>query len=97
MNLIEEFLKQFDHNSNYVLSSITSDANKKIFVQRCYDVVNQASKQEDVRLARIIIINYAKMAQHRKNGWLSCEKDMSLLAYRTALDVLDSLIRKNTH
>lgn len=93
-SLNSEFLLQYDRNCNYVLHSVASFTNKKIFIQRCYDIVAEANRYEDIKLTRMLVLKYIKIAKQKTNGWFSYEKDMSLLAYNTALDVLDSLIKK---
>lgn len=89
-----EFLEQYDRNSNYVVNSIPADNNRKIFIQRCYDVINESSRLEDIQLTRIVVEKYIKLAKTRKNGWFKFEKDMSLLAYNVAMDVIESVIKR---
>lgn len=95
MRLNEEFIDRYNNHVDHVLKSVHGEGNKRVFLQASYDIIQGALRYDNIYLTKNLVKQYIGLSATKRNGWFRHEKTMMELASKLAMDVTDSVLRRN--
>jgi len=95
MSQNELFLQQFNYNLGWLYNRVETEANRKVFLDTCLDIIKKCEQYENLVSSRIELERAYKLCELERDGWRVYTKQMKRLAYSTALDVIYNIYKKN--